>query len=332
MKINNETKIGILTILSVTILILGFNYLKGKDVFSNTVSIYAEYDKISGLKVANPVLYNGFMVGKVTKLSLSEEGTIIATLTVIPDAKIPNNSLAKISSQDLLGSMAIELEYGDSRTFLEDGDTINTGLEMSLKEALNSEVMPVKVKAEKLLGTIDSILISLQYVLNPDFRNNIDQSFASIRRSIETLEKTTNRVDSMVKFQSTKFRNITTNVESITNNLKNNNERINNILENLSQISDSVSKINFIETVNKANRTLDEVAIITDKINNGKGSIGLLINDDKLYTNLTKSSLDLDKLLVDVRLNPRRYVNVSVFGGRGNKKYKEPEADSVQKK
>ena len=331
MKINNETKVGIITVFAVTILILGYNYLKGKDIFTDTVDIYAEYSQINGIKESNPILYNGFVVGKITKLSLSSRGTISARLTIKPELQIPDNTIAKIVSQDLLGAKAIELFLGDSRTFIEEGDTIRTDMEMSLAESVNSQVLPIKQKAEQLLGTVDSILVSVQYILNPNFRMNIDESFASIKRSIETLEITSTRVDSMVKFQAARFKVITNNIESISTNLRNNNEKITNILQNIDQISDSLTKVNFVETIDRANKALSDIAIITEKINTGQGTLGMLVNDEMLYKNLNQSSKDLDKLLVDLRLNPKRYVSLSLFGG-GGKNYKEPDSTSTSTK
>ncbi len=329
MKINNETKVGIITVLSVTILILGYNYLKGTEVFTDTVDIYAEYAQINGIKESNPILYNGYAVGKVSNLELTERGTIIATLTLKPGLQIPDNTIAKIISQDLLGAKAVVLQFGDSRTFIEEGDTLRTDTEMSLAESVNSEVLPVKQKAEKLLSTMDSILVSIQYILNPNFRSNIDQSFASIKRSIETLEVTATRVDSMVKYQAARFKVISSNIESISSNLKNNNQKISDIISNIDQISDSLTRINFISTIDRANKALEDIAIITEKINTGQGTLGMLVNDDKLYHNLNQSSRDLDRLLVDLRLNPKRYVNVSVFGG-GSKKYKESDSLKIK--
>lgn len=329
MKINNETKVGIITVFSVTILILGYNYLKGKEVLTNTIDIYAEYAQINGIKESNPILYNGFAVGKITDLELTEKGTIIATLTLKPGLQIPDNTIAKIVSQDLLGAKAIVLQFGDSRTFIEEGDTLRTDMEMSLAESVNSEVLPVKQKAEKLLSTMDSILVSIQYILNPNFRSNIDQSFASIKRSIETLEVTATRVDSMVKYQAARFKVISSNIESISTNLKNNNQKISDILSNIDQISDSLTRINFVQTIDRANKALQDIAIITEKINTGQGTLGLLVNDDKLYHNLNQSSRDLDRLLVDLRLNPKRYVNISVFGG-SSKKYKESDSLKIK--
>lgn len=329
MKINNETKVGIITVFAVTILILGYNYLKGKDVLTDTIDIYAEYAQINGIKESNPVLYNGFAVGKITDLELTEKGTIIATLTLKPGLQIPDNTIAKIVSQDLLGAKAIVLQFGDSRTFIEESDTLRTDMELSLAESVNSEVLPVKQKAEKLLSTMDSILVSIQYILNPNFRSNIDQSFASIKRSIETLEVTATRVDSMVKYQSARFKIISSNIESISTNLKNNNQKITDILTNINQISDSITRINFVQTINNANKVLQDFAIITGKINSGQGTLGMLVNDDKLYHNLNQSSRDLDRLLVDLRMNPKRYVHISVFGG-GNKKYQESDSLKIK--
>ncbi|MFY8171087.1 MAG: MlaD family protein, partial [Sphingobacteriaceae bacterium] len=205
MKISNETKVGSLTVIAITVLIIGYNFLKGKDLFTNTVDYYAKYENINGIKVSNAILYNGFNVGKVTALDLNENGEVIATLTLQPNVKIPINSIAKIASQDLLGAKAIVLLFSDARTYYQEGDTLQTEVEMSLSESVNTQVLPVKAKAEKLLGTMDSILITVQTILNPNFRNNIDESFSSIKRSIETLEKTATRIDTLVKFQSARF-------------------------------------------------------------------------------------------------------------------------------
>lgn len=322
MKISNETKVGILTAFALTLLVIGYNYLKGKDLFTSSHEIVAIYKDVNGIKVSNPILYNGLAVGRVADLELDTSGRIIATFSLNSDVKIPDNSIAKITSLDLLGSKGIELIIGDSKTFLEDGDTISSGIELSLAESVNSQVLPVKAKAEKLLSTMDSILISVQYILNPNFRSNIDKSFASIKRSIETLEVTTTRVDTFVKYQAARFKVITSNVESITTNLKNNNERLTSILINIDNISDSLAKANLLQTVNNANKALADIAAITAKIDRGEGSLGLLINDKQLYDNLNRSASDLDVLLVDIKKNPKRYVNISVFGGGG--KTKEP--------
>lgn len=331
MKISNETKVGALTVIAITLLVLGYNFLKGKDIFTDTHDYYAKYENINGIKVSNPVLYNGFNVGKVTALSLNENGEVIATLTLQPELKIPVNSIAKIASQDLLGAKAIVLLFSDARTYHQEGDTLQSDIEMSLSESVNTQVLPVKAKAEKLLGTMDSILVTVQTILNPNFRNNIDESFSSIKRSIETLEKTATRIDTLVKFQSARFASITLNIESITSNLKNNNQKITDILTNVNQISDSITKINFIATIDNANRAIAQVASVTEKINNGQGSLGLLVNDETLYNHINQSAADLDKLMVDLRLNPKRYVHLSLFGGK-NKKYKEPTVDTTSVK
>jgi phospholipid/cholesterol/gamma-HCH transport system substrate-binding protein len=315
MKISNETKVGILAAFALTLLVIGYNFLKGKDLFTSSNEFVAIYKNVNGIKVSNPVLYNGLAIGRVSDLELDSSGKIVAVFSINEDVNIPDNSIAKITSTDLLGSKAVELIIGDSKTYLEDGDTISSGIELSLAESVNSQVLPVKAKAEKLLSTMDSILISVQYILNPNFRSNIDKSFASIKRSIETLEVTTTRVDTFVKYQSARFKVISANVESITTNLKNNNQKITDILTNLDQITDSLAKSNILQTINNANKAIADVAVITQKINRGEGSMGLLINDKKLYENLNNSASDLDKLLLDIKQNPKRYISFSVFGG-----------------
>ena len=178
MKISNETKVGSLTVIAITILIIGYNFLKGKELFTNTVDYYAKYENINGIKVSNAILYNGFSVGKVTALDLNENGDVIATLTLQPNVKIPINSIAKIASQDLLGAKAIVLLFSDARTYHQEGDTLQAEVEMSLSESVNTQVLPVKAKAEKLLGTMDSILITVQTILNPNFRTLKDRADA----------------------------------------------------------------------------------------------------------------------------------------------------------
>lgn len=315
MRISNETKVGILTVFAVTFLILGYNFLKGKDIFTNTKDLYAKYDHINGIDVSNPILYNGMTVGKITKLELLPDRTILATLTIKEEIPVPKNTVARIESQDLLGAKAVNLELGNSTVMAEEGDTLVSEVEISLAESVNEQVRPVKAKAEKLLVTMDSILISIQYILNPQFRENIDRSFYSIKRSIQTIEQTAYRMDALVEIQSTRLNAITANVESITSNLKNNNQRITDVLVNLDRITDTLARAKIASTIYNANKALAEFSIIAQKINRGEGSMGLLVNNPQLYNNLNTSAINLDKLLVDLRQNPKRYVGFSIFGG-----------------
>ena len=153
MKISNETKVGSLTVIAITVLIIGYNFLKGKDLFTNTVDYYAKYENINGIKVSNAILYNGFNVGKVTALDLNENGEVIATLTLQPNVKIPINSIAKIASQDLLGAKAIVLLFSDARTYYQEGDTLVTGFYVPSKYDITTVPKP---KGEVYIDTIET--------------------------------------------------------------------------------------------------------------------------------------------------------------------------------
>lgn len=312
MKISNETKVGALTSLAITILIIGYSFLKGNDVFSNENEFYAKYDRVDGLAASKPVLINGYQIGRVSDLTLLPSGKILVQFKINPDYSIPKNTIAKIESTDLLGGKAVVFELGDSDILAEDGDTLNSNIQTDLMD----QVEPVQKKAEQIIARMDSVLTSVNNTLNPEFQKNFDRSFASIARTLETLEKTTKTVDGLVNTQSAKINGIMSNFESITANFKNNNAKINSIMNNLDKVSDDVAKANFTQTIAEANKAIIELQSVLNKVNSGKGSISLLINDDKMYNNLNSAAENLDKLMIDLKTNPKRYVNISVFGGK----------------
>lgn len=312
MKISNETKVGALTSLAITVLIIGYSFLKGNNVFSNENEFYAKYDRVDGLAASKPVLINGYQIGRVSDLTLLPSGKILVQFKINPDYSIPKNTIAKIESTDLLGGKAVVFELGDSNLLAEDGDTLNSNIQTDLMD----QVEPVQKKAEQIIARMDSILTSVNNTLNPEFQKNFDRSFASIARTLETLEKTTKTVDGLVNTQSAKINGIMTNFESITANFKNNNAKINSIMNNLDKISDDVARANFTQTIAEANKAIVELQAVLNKVNSGKGSLSLLINDDKMYNNLNSAAENLDKLMIDLKANPKRYINISVFGGK----------------
>lgn len=312
MKINNETKVGVLAAVAIAILILGYNFLRGNDVFSSENEFYAVYNNVDGLVPSNPVLVNGFQVGRVSKLSLQPNGQIIAEFKVSPEYEIPKSTVAKLESTSLLGGKAIVFELGEGNVYAESGDTLNAGSSKNLME----QVQPVQKKAEMIIARMDSLLTSLNNTISPEFQGNFQRSFASIARSMETLEGTTVKFDNLVGTQSNKIAAILSNFESISANLKNNNQKITSIMTNIDQVTDEVARANFAETIQNANKAMTDLQATVNKINTGQGSLGLLINDDKMYTNLNNAAENLDKLMIDLKANPKRYVHFSVFGGR----------------
>ncbi|WP_442796018.1 MlaD family protein [Pelobium manganitolerans] len=312
MKISNETKVGILAALAIAIFIVGYNFLKGNDIFSSENEFYAKYDKVDGLAVSKPVLVNGYQVGRVSALTLLENGQILAQFKIDPKYAIPANTIARLESTDLLGSKAVVFDLGNSLKYANDGDTLNANVQANLLE----QVEPVQKKAEVIISKLDSMLTSVNNILNPNFQRNVDRSFASIAKTLETLESTSKTIDGTVSVQSKRIDAILANAESISNNLKNNNERISSILTNANSFTDQLARTQIQTTIDNANKAVTELQTAVNKINSGTGSIALLLNDEKLYNNLNNSAKSLDNLIIDVKANPKRYVSFSIFGGR----------------
>ncbi len=317
MKLSKEVKIGLTLVAAIMALIFGFNFLKGKNLFTNRTHYYALYDNIDGLAESNPVVINGFVVGQVDKIYFhpTRYGKIVVDIAMKDnDISIPRNSVAKIFSDGVLGSKGLKLMLGDTIVLAVHGDTLNSALESGLKEEVNKQILPLKAKAENLIASIDSLIVIVRTVFNDEAQGNIHESFETITQSVKIFKQTANRLDSLVAEQRGRLSRISANIESITQNLKTNNEKITNILTNFSSISDSVAKANIREAINNSSIAMKQTAEIMEKINSGKGTMGMLVNNDSLYNNLEAASRDLDKLLEDLRLHPNRYVHVSVFG------------------
>ena len=312
MKISNETKIGILTAFTITILILGFNYLRGNDVFSGSNKFYAVYKSVEGLSVSKPVLVNGFPIGRVSKMELRPDGHTIVEFKVEPKYNIPNNTLAKLVSTDLLGTKAIVFEMGNSKNYAEDQDTLKADVQGSLAESLQ----PIQKKAEQLINKLDSSLAAVNRILNPQFQKNVDRSFLSIANSLQTLEGTTKKIDNLVGSQTEHINGILANAETVSDNLKTSTSHLNGIATNFETVSSDLAHSNLKQTLDNANKAVADLQASINKINSGNGSLSLLLNDDKLYKNLTDASANLNNLFLDLKAHPKRYVSFSVFGGK----------------
>ena len=322
LKISKEIKIAVVFVVSLALLYWGINFLKGRSLFSKERVYYAVYNQVNGLVVANPVLVNGFRVGSVRKMYFHPDnsGRIIVEFVVNNnDLQIPVNSIARLYSSDLLGSRAIEIKMGKSSVMATNGDTLKTFVQATLGEEVNVQFQPIKQKFETVMSSIDSVLVIIKGIFNENTQRNLEQSFESIRFTIQNLENTTYNIDTLVITERYRLANIIGNVESITLNIKKNNDKINNIIVNFSNISDTIAKANIASTINNANKSLKQFADIMSKVNNGEGSLGMLVNNDTLYRNLEGTSKQLNELVEDIKLNPKRYVNFSVFGGSRKK-------------
>jgi phospholipid/cholesterol/gamma-HCH transport system substrate-binding protein len=316
LKVSKEVKVGILVTVAIGLFIYGFNLLKGKNLFSSERKFYAVYQNIQGLVEANPVQVNGFKVGQVRKIQFMPDnsGRIIVTMVVDNDEiKIPKGSVARITS-DLLGSSSIQLNLGSGNLYANNGDTLMSDIEEDLKAAVDKRIAPLQRKVEGLISSIDSVVIIVQAILNEDARDNLTQSFEGVKNAILSLERTSMRLDTLMASEKHKLSNIFSKIESISSNIANNNDKITNVINNFSSISDSLAKANFKQTIDNANNAISNTTTILEKINSGQGSMGMLLNNDSLYKALEKSSADLDKLIIDLRVNPERYMHFSIFG------------------
>ena len=312
MKISNETKIGILTVIGVAILILTFNYLRGNDVFSGSNKFYAIYNSVEGLSVSKPVLVNGFPIGRVSNMELRPDGRTIVQFKIEPKYNVPNNTLARLVSTDLLGSKAIVFEMGNSKVYAEDQDTLKADIQGSLAQSLE----PIQKKAEQLINKLDSSLAAVNKILNPDFQKNVDRSFLSIANSLQTLEGTTKKIDGLVASQTGHINGIMANAEQVSGDLKTSTSHLNTIATNFETFSADLSHSNIKQTLDNANKAVADLQASINKINQGNGSLSLLLNDDKLYKNLNDASANLNSLFIDLKAHPKRYVSFSVFGGK----------------
>ncbi|MNK17132.1 mce related protein [compost metagenome] len=317
MKIKNETKVGVLAAVAIALLIIGYNFLKGNSIFTNETILYAKYTHVDGLAVSKPVLINGYQIGRVAALELQPDATIKATLKINGKYEIPKNTIARLEGTDLLGSKAIILTLGNDKNFAEDGDFLQTNVEKGLMETFQ----PVQKKAELIIAKMDSILSSVNTILNPNLQKNIDRSFTSIAGTLSSLESTSKKVDALVGSESSKLSSILSNVEAITANFKNNGAKIDAVMNNLNKVTDKIAAVNFEQTVDNANKAMADLQGMLSDVKNGKGTLGALLNDRQMYDNLNNASKNLDALMIDLKANPKRYVHFSVFGG-GNKKDK----------
>jgi len=307
--------IGASFIAAIVIFVWGFNFLKSTDLFKKETIYYASYAKVNGLIKANPVVINGLRVGQVKNVYFNPDlsGDIMVSVMLSTDFPIPKNTIARIFSSDLMGSKAVELLLGNSSEILQEGDTLPTSVEAGLMAEVNAQVQPIKKKAENLMASIDTLVVAFQSIFNKSARENLAESFLNIEKTLANLQNATSNIDTLVVEESTRISAILINLDSLTTTFRENRGNITAIVENFEMISDSLAKSEIPGTFARLNKSLDNVQTILDKVNNGEGSLGMLINNDSLYLELNRSATALDSLLVDIKRNPKRYVRFSLF-------------------
>jgi phospholipid/cholesterol/gamma-HCH transport system substrate-binding protein len=309
-------KTGILFVFIIFLTIWGVNYIRSNDIITGKTKLYAVYDNVKELSEGNYVFLNGTKIGKIAKVDFLKGNLnkLLVEFHIRKDIKIPDSSIAMITSTDIMGTMGLKIILAkNSNKYYKSGDTLIGDVEASIQEEVNKQILPLKLKTESMIGTLDSLLVAFRAVFNPGTRNNIKKSFEHIQITLKNLESTTSRLDTLMKSEKNRISDILKHAESITSNLENNNESINTILSNFEEISDTLASANFVNVIYQAESAISRINIVLDKIDKGEGSLGLLLNDRALYDKLEQSSKDLDELLLDIKKNPKRYVRFSAF-------------------
>ena len=319
MKISREIKTAILVIASILLFIWGYGFLKGKDLFTNYRTFYVEYQNVEGLASAAPVTINGLVVGKVNSIKLQNTtGKLIVELLIKSDFPISKSSIVKIYEPGLIGGKQIQIIPNLADKSIAETESYLIGsIKPGLTDLVAEKLTPLQEKVEKMIVSADSLLINLNKVLDAKTKENLKSSIANLNQTLAEFSKASKNINVILDQNKEKIGGIVTNFNKVSNDF--------------SKISDTLSKANIGKTINNLENTLSKVNSIMADVQSGKGTFGKLVKDDALYTNFSKTSKELELLLQDVRLNPTRYVNVSLFGKK-NKPYVAPINDSVSKK
>lgn len=304
MKYDKEIKVGIVVTLAIAGLVWGINYLKGSDLFSTSNDAYIVYRDVNGLVKSNGIFLNGIKVGQVKNQQFFKDnsGRILVTITIDKKVFVSKDTRATIINSDLLGGKAIALTLGQSSVPLQDEDTLSG----DIAEGLGAQIEPLKIRATNALISVDSLAQTLSSVLTKE-------GIASLNASLKNLESVTHNLSVVSQREGSLMKSMS-NLESITTNIKNNNKKIEEILTNLNTVSAEMASSDLKKTIDNLEKTSAQVNDILGKINKGEGSLGKLMKDEALYNNLNAAAANLDKLLIDLKANPKRYVQVSVFG------------------
>lgn len=312
LNISNETKVGSLAIVAVTLLILGFNFLNGEELFQTSYTLTARYKNIDGLIPGNKVVINGLQVGSVKDLKLDQKtGLIFATFTLKKDILVPADSKAMIYASDLLGAKSVAIIMGKDKKVLKDGEMVGDSIAETLSNKVMTEVLPLKDRFDALLINVDALVTNLRTVLS-------DKNKANIEGTLEQINHLTHGLDSILS----KTNGIAGDMKVLSSGLANQSANIEKTAKNFTKFSDTLaaSSGTLKQTLEKANESMLSLKSVMAKLDKGEGSAGLILNDKKLYENLNASTKSLDSLLVDLKAHPNRYLHFSVFG----KKEKQP--------
>ncbi len=300
---SRELKTGVIAILIIILVIWGYNFMKNQKVFDNSRTLYAEYQNVQGLVKSSPVTINGLIVGKVEKISFhpSKEGILVVNINFTDEIEFSTNSVAEIYSPDFISgkSLKIRIAYDDA-PIAKNGDTLIGKFDSGILGTINEQIAPLQNKVESFIVNTDTVMYNLNSVLDIENQKNLKLSLKHMSATLANFEKFSKSADKILAANNNK-------IDSILNNA-------NVAMNSFAQMMDSLEKADLGATVKRLQVTLDGFNKLLDGIEQGNGSIGKLMKDDQLYINLENASKELEELLRDLKMHPKRYVNVSVFG------------------
>jgi phospholipid/cholesterol/gamma-HCH transport system substrate-binding protein len=315
LKLTREIKTAILVISAILLFIWGYSFLKGSDLFTNYKTLFVQYDNVEGLGTSSTVTINGKNIGKVIGIKLDENWKSIVEIQIDGDYKLSKSSIAQIYAPSPIGGRQIAIIPGKGNDFVVSGDFLKSATKLGLTDELSSQLVPLKDKVEMLLDNANVMLVNVNQVLDTKSKENLKNSLSNLNVIMAEFATASKSVNNLLIENKSKLNSTMANLDKTT--------------ANFSKVSDSLAKIQLGNTVKKLDKTLNNVNAILADLNSGNGTMGKLMKDDKMYTNFTKASKELELLLQDLRLHPTRYVNVSLFGKK-EKPYKAPINDTIK--
>lgn len=316
MKITKEIKAALIILSAIALLIFGYNFLNGNNLLSHDKEFYAFYDQVDGLDKASKVTINGLHVGKIQDISFADaSGKLKVTFTIESDFKFGSNSKAQIYSASLIGGKGLAIiPEKNPASFAESGDTLPSEIDSGMVGDITSKIEPISSKLERILLKVDTTLTGINKLLNKENTDVISKSLADLSATLHSFRITSSRIDGLLAKNESNLNETLINFKSASGNLD--------------QFSKELAEAEIKEITDRLNTISADVAKITQKVNKGNGTVGKFLNDPTVYNNVDRATKQLDQLLQDMKLHPKRYVHFSLFGKKG-KGYIKPE-DSLK--
>jgi len=301
-KIPKEVWIGLFATMALTLLFIGINFLKGDDIFTGRNTYYSLLDDVKGLKAAAPVLYKGIKTGTVTEVELlPERNAVLVTVEVSKRVSLPLGTRLRLVSTDLFDTKALQIEIGqDADRTYRHRDTLPAEIAPSLIENLVGDLTPLKDKVEISLSNLNRILEAVEE--------------AKIRHSLAQLDEGSSNLNELIRDSRAPIQKTLSELSRLSEDLRQDQPLLKASIQNFKSFSDSLTHLQLKQTVNQAELALSSTRQLMERIQSDQGTLGKLMKDSSLYYNLQQSTQSLNLLLTDLRQNPGRYVQVSVFG------------------